>query len=182
MEEGLKLIIKYEKLLFQARYENWINNVLSIRWWILVLCLIIPWFIWYRLLDKKRIQEMFLYSFATSFTAILLDEAGASLTLWIYPVDIVPFSPIMITANFTLVPIIFTLIYQYFPDWKSFIAVNVVLTLVFSFVCEPILVLIRLYTPITWKYIYSVPVYFFSSLLLKLFAEKVKAVQRRYQL
>ena len=81
MEESLKLIIKYEKQLFQARYESWINlGVFSIRWWILLGIVTMPWFIWYKLIDKKRIQETFLYLFATSFIAVVLDEIGTTLT------------------------------------------------------------------------------------------------------
>lgn len=181
MEEQLKQIVQYERLLFQARYENWINNIFTIRWWILAICLILPWFVWYALIDKKRIQEMCLYSFVTLVVAILLDETGSSFTFWAYPVKIIPFFPRMITANYTLVPIIFTLIYQYFPSWRSFIIANAVLTLVFSFVLEPILVWARLYTLITWRHIYSVPVYFLASIFHKLFIEKIKSVQMRYK-
>lgn len=181
MGDNLELIVKYEGLLFQTRYESWSNNVFTIRWWILIGCLTIPWFIWYMLIDKKRIQEMFLYSFATLFIALLLDETGSSLTLWAYPVKIVPFFPRLITANFTLVPIIFSLVYQCCPKWKSFIIANVVLTIVFSFVIEPMLVWGKLYVLIKWKHIYSIPVYFFSAIFLKLFMEKIKSIQLRYK-
>ena len=181
MEEGLKLIVKYEKLLFQTRYERWINySVFTIRWWILLGMLIIPWFLWFWLIDKKRIQEMFLYAFATSTIAVLLDEIGTSLTLWTYPINIAPVPSILIPANYTLVPIIFTLIYQYFPKWKSFIIANIILTFVFSFILEPILVWGKLYTLITWRYMYSLPVYFFTAIILKWFVERVKSVQNRY--
>lgn len=181
MEEQLKQIVKYEKLLFQQRYENWANNIFTLRWWILVTCLILPWFVWYALIDKKRFQEMSVYSLATLVLAILIDEIGASLTLWAYPVKVVPFFPRLITANLSMVPIIFSLLYQYFPSWKAFITANIVLALVFSFILEPVLVWTRLYTLITWKHIYSVPVYFFSGILLKLFVEKIKAVQAKYR-
>lgn len=181
MEESLILIDKYEKLLFEARYQTWIDhNLFSVRWWILFGMVTIPWFIWYRLIDKKRLQEMFLYLFTTSFIAVLLDEIGSSLSLWSYPVHLLPFIPRLITANYSMVPIIFTLVYQYFPKWKSFIIANIVLTLVFSLILEPILVLIKLYTLNTWKHIYSIPLYFTASILLKWFSEKIKSVQQRY--
>lgn len=178
MEEGLRLIVKYEKQLFQARYENWINHgVFTIKWWILLCILIIPWIIWYLLIDKKRLQEMVLYLLATSFIAVLLDEIGTTLTLWAYPLNIVPFIPLLITANYTLVPIIFTLVYQYFPKWKPFIIVNIILTFVFSFILEPILVWVKLYVLISWRYIYSIPVYFLASIILKWFIGRVKSKQ-----
>lgn len=55
MEKQLKQLIECERLLFQQRYEYWTDNVFTIRWWVLVICLILPWFIWYALIDKKRI-------------------------------------------------------------------------------------------------------------------------------
>ena len=122
---------------------------------------------------------MFLYVFTTSFLAVLLDEIGASYDLWSYPVNIVPFFPRLIAANYTLVPIIFALVYQYFPKWKSFVIANIFLTFVFSFIFEPILIWAKLYSLISWKHIYSIPVYFFASIILKLFIEKVKSVQNR---
>lgn len=124
---------------------------------------------------------MTIYGLATLILGILLDEAGATLTLWTYPVNVVPFFPRMITVNYSMVPVIYTLIYQYFPSWKAFIAVNIVLTLVFSFILEPILVWAKLYTLITWRHAYSVPVYFISAVSLKLLVEKIKAVQMKYK-
>jgi len=45
---------------------------------------------------------------------------------------------------------------------------------------EPILVWAKLYILISWKHIYSIPVYFFSAVLLKCFMCGVKSVQHRY--
>jgi hypothetical protein len=181
IEEGLQLIARYEKLLFQATYEKWIKyNVFTIRWWILLGILFIPWLIWYLLVDKKRLQEMFLYVFTTIFIAVLLDEIGTSLSLWSYPVNILPFLPHLIDVNYTLVPIIFTIVYQYIPKWKLFILANIIIAVVFSFILEPILVWAKFYTLITWKYIYSVPVYFFAAIILKSFISMIKSLEDKH--
>ena len=164
----------------KARWESWTNyGVFTSRWWVLLGILIIPWFIWYLLIDKRRLQEMFLYIFATSFIAVLLDEIGGSFSLWSYPINVVPFFPRLITANYTLVPIIFSLVYQYASKWKLFIIVNIILTIIFSYILEPILVWGKLYTLINWKHSYSIPVYFFAALILKWFLETVKKVQNK---
>ncbi|MGE5631997.1 MAG: CBO0543 family protein [Caulobacteraceae bacterium] len=182
MEEGLKFIVRYEKMLFQTRYEIWLSyGVFSIRWWVLLVMITAPWFIWYRLIDKKRLQEMVLYLFATSFIAVLLDEIGTSITLWAYPINLVPIFPWSISANYSSVPIIFTLVYQYFPGWKSFIYANIILSLIFSLVLEPILVWAKLYSLISWKHIYSVPVYFFAAIILKWFSDKIRIAQKTYR-
>ena len=175
-----QVIVNLQKLLHQVRFSDWINNdIFTFRWWVLLLSLTIPWFIWYRLVDKCRLKEMLLYLAITSSIAILLDEIGSTLTMWVYPVKVIPFLPRLIPANYSMVPIIFVLIYQYFPKWKSFIIANIILTFVFSFILEPILVWMNLYDLITWKYIYSVPTYLFAAIILKLFIEKIKLIQLR---
>ncbi|HYF82410.1 MAG TPA: CBO0543 family protein [Clostridia bacterium] len=173
-----QVIVNLQKLLHQVRFSDWINNdIFTFGWWVLLLSLIIPWFIWYRLVDKGRLKEMLLYLAMTSSIAILLDEIGSTLTMWVYPVKVIPILPRLIPANYSMVPIIFVLIYQYFPKWKSFIIANIILTFVFSFILEPILVWMNLYDLITWKYIYSIPTYLFTAILLKWFIEKIKLIQ-----
>ena len=171
-------IVNLKKLLYQIKFSDWINNdIFTFRWWILVLSLIVPWFIWFYLVDKGRLKEMLFYLLSTSGVAILLDEIGISIGMWAYPVNLIPILPRLITVNYSMVPIIFALMYQYFPRWKSFIIVNIILTLVFSFILEPILVWMDLYDLVTWKYIYSAPTYLSAAILLKLFAEKIKLIQ-----
>ena len=94
-----------------------------------------------------------------------------------YPVTLIPILPHLISVNYSMVPIIYALIYQYFPRWNSFIIANIILALVFSFILEPILVWMNLYDLVTWKYIYSVPTYLFAAIILKLLVEKVKCIQ-----
>ena len=181
MEENLKAMIESEQGLFNLRYEKWLSqDLFSARWWVLVGFLIVPYIIWYLLIDKRRLQEMLIYSFATSLIAITLDEMGSIMTLWVYPVHIVPVYPRLITVNYTFVPVIYSLVYQYFPKWKSFIAANMLLALIFSFVLEPILIWAKLYVLISWKLIYSVPIYFFAAVLLKWFSERIIYVQSKY--
>lgn len=173
-----QMIVNLRKLLYNVKFNDWINNdIFTIRWWILLSALILPWFIWFLLVDKSRLKEMLFYLLSTSGIAILLDEIGASLTMWIYPVEVIPVLPRMITVNYSMVPIIFVLIYQHFPKWKSFIYANIILSFTFSFILEPILVWMNLYDLVTWKYIYSVPTYLFAAILLKLFIEKIKLIQ-----
>ena len=171
-------IVNLQKLLYQMRVSEWINNdIFTFRWWILLLSFVIPWFIWYNLVDKGRLKEMLLYLLSTSGIAILLDETGIALGMWAYPVNLIPILPRLITVNYSTVPIIFVLIYQYFPGWKPFIIANIILSLVFSFILEPILVWMDLYDLVTWKYVYSVPMYLFAAIILKWIVEKTKLIQ-----
>jgi hypothetical protein len=178
MNPNEQAIVNLKKLLYQARFSDWINNdIFTFKWWVLLSALFIPWLIWYLLIDKSRFKEMLLYTLATSGVSILLDEIGTSLTMWAYPVELIPILPRLITINYSMVPIIYVLIYQHFPKWKSFIFANIFLSLVFAFILEPVLVWMKLYHLITWKYIYSVPTYLFAAIILKLLIEKAKCIQ-----
>jgi hypothetical protein len=171
-------IVNLKRLLYQVRVSDWLNkDIFTFRGWILLSSLVIPWFIWYHLVDKGRLREMLIYLFSTSGIAIILDEIGVTLAMWAYPVNLTPILPRLITVNYSMVPIIFVLIYQYFPSWKLFIVANIILTLVFSFILEPLLVWMDLYDLVTWKHFYSVPVYLFASIFLKRIIEKIKLIQ-----
>lgn len=180
MDSILKQIIEHQKLLLEEQKNDWLNNdFLSLRWWVLVAALILPWFLFFLLVDRRRFKEILLYGLITSQIAILLDELGSQLGLWTYPVEVIPFLPRLTTVNYTMVPVIFMLLYQYFPGWKSFITADIVLTLIFSFIAEPILVATKLYVLFSWRFIYSVPVYFLTLVFIKWLLERVKAVQNR---
>jgi hypothetical protein len=182
LEEQLLLIIEQESELTSLRLTKWLeHDVFTIGWWVMAILLILPWFFWYMKVDKKRLQEMTLYAFATSLIAITLDEIGSTLKLWTYPIHVFPLLPRLITINYTLVPIIYALVYQRFQSWKSFFAANLFLAFIFSFVLEPILVWAKLYVLIKWQYVYSIPLYFFTAVFLKWFVEKLKYKQGKFQ-
>ena len=173
-----QLILEYVKLLYQSSFQNWIDNVVfTPRWWIILGLLVVPWIVWYRLVYKKRIIEMLAYGLVMSGIILLIDEVGCELTLWTYPVKLIPIFPRLMAISSSLAPTVYMLLYQYFPKWKAFIIANIILSLVFSFILEPILVWMNLYDLVTWKYINSVPTYLFAAILLKLFAEKIKRIQ-----
>lgn len=178
MEEQLQLIIEQESKLTDLRYAKWLeHDIFSIRWWIMVIFLFLPWFFWYAKVDKKRLQEMTLYAFATSLIAITLDEVGSFMKLWVYPIHVLPLLPRLITINYTVVPIIYSLVYQHFRSWRNFLAANLFLAFIFSFVLEPMLVWAKLYILIKWQYFYSLPIYFFTAVFLKWFTEKIRFIQ-----
>jgi len=178
MTRELETVINLQKCIYKLRFEYWTRyNLFTLRWWVLLFFLVAPWFVWYALIDKRRLKEMLVYMFLTSAIAILMDEIGSNLTMWIYPYNVIPMLPRLVTANYSTVPIIYVLIYQFFPRWKSFIAANLILTLIFSLALEPILVWAKLYRLVTWRYVYSIPVYFFTATFLKWLVGKIMLSQ-----
>ncbi|SMD05247.1 CBO0543 family protein [Sporomusa malonica] len=154
------------RLLTQARIENWLGEgVGSWRWWALVVLMFVPWFIWAKLVDKKKLLELALFGMFIMVNSITLDELGFELSLWNYPVNIFPIFPRLSSADYTVMPVVFMLTYQYFPTWKSFFWALVALAFVFSFVVEPIIGKLGFYVPIKWHYHYSFVIYLIVGLL-----------------
>lgn len=148
------------RLLTQGRIENWLDHGLgSWRWWVLAVLLVAPWFIWVKLADKKKIHELALFGLIIMVFTITLDELGFVLSLWNYPVEIIPMFPRLTSIDYTVVPIFYTLIYQYFSTWKSFFWALVALAALFSFVAEPIIVKLGFYVLIKWAYWASFLIY-----------------------
>lgn len=130
-------IAEMVRQLTQARIDNWlVETIGSWRWWTLAILLIAPWFIWYKLADKKRFPELALFGLIVMVFSITLDEIGYNTSFWYYPVQVTPLFPRLTTTDYTVVPITYMLTYQYFPSWKSFFWAIVTVSVVFSFIAD----------------------------------------------
>lgn len=163
----------------QLQQQHWIKyEVFTFQFWLLIAMLIIPWIIWYKLIDKKRFYEIFIYGLFVLIVATFLDEVGCQLNLWEYRYDIEPLFPRLIPMNFAMLPVIYMLIYQYFPKWKSFIAANIVMGILLAYVGESIFVALKIYVLINWKHIYSFPIYILIAIVLKALTRLLIRIQK----
>lgn len=133
-------LIAFEQMFTQMRIQKWLNmDLFSPQWWLLVAVLIIPWFIWWKYVDKKRLTEILLFGLSTIIVTSYLDALLTELTFWSYKYKIVPLWPRLIPVDFTALPVIYMFIYQYFKDWKTFIIASLIMAAVFAFIGEPLL-------------------------------------------
>ena len=153
-------IIEAQNKVIQMQYQQWIHHdVFSLQFWLLLILLLLPWFIWWKVVDKKRLFDFLLYGLIVVTAATFLDELGTQLNLWEYKYDIEPLFPRMIPINFTVMPVSYMLLYQYFRDWKSFIKAHFLLAAGFSFIAEPLMVWLDIYKLFGWQHFYSFPLY-----------------------
>jgi len=145
---------------WNAEFNRW-------NWWLSLVLAIIPLYIWWKLLDKKRILEICLYGLLINIFSSYLDVYGSGYVLWEYPVRLIPNIPRIFPIDATVIPVVYMLIYQYFPKWKQFIIAHVIIAAVFAFVMEPMLVWMNLYRLMTWKFIYSFPIYIIMAVVCK---------------
>lgn len=154
--------------LIMARFDEWLQTELfHWRWWFLLALFIFSIFIWWKLVDKSRLAEIVLYASMITIITLVLDELGEELCLWDYPVDLVPIFPPLFSVDLASLPIVYSLIYMYFSQWKKFIIATLAMALIFCFILEPVLVLIGIYQPLTWKYYYGFPIYSVMAICVK---------------
>jgi hypothetical protein len=154
--------------LVDLRLENWVNNDLfSFQWWLLLLVFILPWIIWWRFVEKKRIYPIMLFGSLLMILVIMLDDLGVELHLWSYPVQLFSLMPRLLAIDQGIIIVAHMFLYQYFKEWKPFIIANVVMALIFTYVFEPLTVWLGIYKLEIWKYTYSLPIYVLKAMFIK---------------
>ncbi|MDR3589935.1 MAG: hypothetical protein P4N41_09785 [Negativicutes bacterium] len=143
----------------------------------LVAVFIAPWIAASRFVDRKRLCELVLFGALIAIETITMDEIGYSLFLWTYPVQLVPFFPRLTSMDYSALPIIYVLIYQYCNSWWSFFRILVIFSAIAAFLLEPALVHLNLYFLIKWYYWYSFPIYIVMGLATKWIVCKILAMQ-----
>ncbi len=162
------------KQLTDMRLEYWIKyELFEPQWWFLLLLLVVPWLVWYKLVDKGRIKDILLYGVFVALVATYLDAIGNELVLWSYPHSLMPLMPKLFPVDLSLLPVIFMLIYQYFPQWKPFIIVSILTSLFSAVVAEPMFVYLGIYEMYKWEYWYSFVIYIVLSFSFKWINQKL---------
>ncbi len=122
-----------EELIHSARYElwqltltNWLNNeVLTPRWWGLVISLAVMYFVWWRLLDKSRVIEIMLYGSLVSVMAGFTDIVGITTASWQYNVRLFPIGVPVFPLDYSVVPLSLMVAYQFTSNWRSYVLASI---------------------------------------------------------
>jgi len=160
-----------------ALRESWINDIVfTWHWWLLVALAIIPWLVWWKFVDRKRIFEILTYGFMVMIVSSLFDAIGVEFDLWEYHYQFIPLLDVFIVYDVSVIPVTYMLIYQYFHTWKSFIISNIAASIIFSFVSELILVWLNYHDLLEWKYFYSFPIFLAIAIVFKYLLNILKKV------
>jgi hypothetical protein len=174
--------VKIQKLLTSIHIEEWLrDDFFQFKWWLL-LCLIAgALLIWWIGLDKSRAKEISLFAALITILAMGIFEWGDELVLWDFPIDIIAVFPPLSSLNLISIPLIYSLTYQRYKTWPSFILAAVVITAIICFAFEPILARAGLYEMIKWRYYYSFPIYFAAAITVKAIVDKTINIQNDYK-
>lgn len=178
-DEQIEYILKH---IGYARIDNWIDTDFNtFSWWFQIMLAAIFIAIWWKLVDKKRLLELSFYGFTVQTISIWLDESGYELGLWYYPVDLIPIFPPSTAIDYIMLPVIYTLVYQYCRSWRAFIPGTILMAGVFSFILEPLLSKFGFYVIVKWSSYYSFPVYIAIAIIMKAIVGKILSVMTYHQ-
>lgn len=178
-DEQIAFVLKH---ITYARIDNWINtDICTFGYWFQVALAIISLAIWWKLVDKKRLLELTFYGFTVQTISIWFDEAGYEIGLWYYPVDLIPVFPPSTAIDYIMLPVIYTLIYQYCRSWKAFILATILMSGIFSAILEPLLVKFGFYVLVNWNSYCSFPIYIAIAIIMKIIVEKILTVMTHHQ-
>jgi hypothetical protein len=176
LQKGLEAKKNYRDLSLEhwwvAEFNRW-------NWWLSLALALVPLYIWWRYVDKKRILEICIYGLLVNILSSFLDVLGSELVWWDYPVRLIPNLPRLLPIDFTVIPVVYMLIYQYCPTWKSFVMVSIIQSAIFSFLMEPLMIYLNLYELVTWKLIYSFPIYILVACSCKIVVNLFLKVQKK---
>lgn len=184
MNSSDQILDMITKIAFQIRdleLKHWLNyELFTSSWWISVIMTIFPICIFIKLVDKGQILKIALFGFLVSIFTSTLDIIGLDYVLWEYPVRVLPITHNLIPMDLVVVPVIFMLIYQYFRKFSKYLIATVIVSMIFSFVFEPLLVFLKIYSLILWRHVYSFPLYILIMIICKLVTDWLAKVQNKY--
>lgn len=166
-------MMELQKELLALRISSWYEKIFSFQWFFIAFLIIVPWIIWWRLVNKKYITEIFSFGLLITITASLLNEAGLTLLLWRDPYTLLPVPPRWFAPAYSVLPVTFMLIYQYFRTLKSFTIATIVLAAISAFVFQPILTWLGIFILIKWNYFYSFLTFIIAGLGVRLLHQVV---------
>ncbi len=154
--------------LFSMRLQNWLGQDLwSSQWWLLLAALIIPWLIWFRLADRRRIFELLTFGLMAIHLTIMVDVVGINHGLFSYPYRLVPYFYFLAPVAMGFSAVVYMLVYQYSPNWKTFLVNSTLVFAAIAFLAEPLANYLGMYELMGWNYFYSFLVYIGTAVLLR---------------
>lgn len=176
-------LVDIEKKFYEALHTYWYEqNYLTPKWWLLVSLSVIPPILWWIIVSKKRIIEITTYGLFYGLAAIILDSIGSNALVWAYPVRLTPYlHPQLYPYDIGVVIIPFMLIYQKWSNnFKKFLIYTALLSLYLSFIGEPFMEWLGIYQEITWKNMYSFPIYWLLSIICWCIIQYFKKLEKNH--
>ena len=173
IENAIELRRKLNDVLIQRWYHE---TFLHWQWWFLIIFLILPWIIWWKYVDKRRLESILVFGFIVIIFNACLDDLGSSLLWWFYPHKIIPTLHVLKTPSISIVPCVMMIVFQRNRTWGKFIKANFLLSLVIAFIGEPVFILTGIYKLLTWNLFYSFLHYNIAGIIARWMTIKINKI------
>jgi hypothetical protein len=169
-------IVELERQLVRIKIEHWLKeDLFSPQWWIMLVVFVVPWIIWWKYADKTRILPITILGLFTLTLSSYMDSIGSELALWQYNRMLIPLWSRLISVDFSIMPVTYMFIYQYFQGWREYIVASVIMALLYAFCMEPLIAWFGIYQLNNWSYWYSFVIYIILAASVKLLTEIIAA-------
>ena len=133
---------------------------------------------WWKILDKKRFNEIGLAGFITAVLNFALNSIGVEMALWAYPAEIFGLVRTWSLFELSFVTVSFMLLYQYFKEWKKYLIAVTILGACGSFIAQPLLIYFGTYKLVNWRDLYSFPIFILIGVVVKFITSKIMDIQK----
>jgi len=142
--------------LWNLTYTQWKTQTLfSIQWWSMIALIAICYAIWWVIVDKRRLSQILLFGSFVAIQRVVFAIIGTNAVLWSYDIRETPFFPSPFQLDFTLMAMVFMVVYQYCHSWKKFLIWTGVVAGMISFVFYPILIKLGFLTFYHWNLFFA---------------------------
>ncbi|KKI89940.1 hypothetical protein WQ54_22630 [Bacillus sp. SA1-12] len=142
---------KVREKLQESSFDHWVqDDVFALAWWILFFSTILPYVLWWKIVDKTNLFEIVAFGLLCAVLACFLDLIGVSLGLWGYPDKLISIIPPLIPADLIVIPVGSMIVYQYSSSWFSYILRYAIFAILLAYVIEPLFTLLDIYESYKW--------------------------------
>ncbi|EPZ47393.1 CBO0543 family protein [Alicyclobacillus acidoterrestris] len=121
------------------------------QFWFTCFLLIAPLVLLYVMLDRRRALLIGFFGFNVHVWFGYIDAFGAERALWSYPYKLIPFLPMSVSLDVSLVPIVYMLVYQWTTNThRNYYLYATITSLIFAFVFKPIMSALNMFHLYYW--------------------------------
>lgn len=175
-EELLQKMRSTAEDLAQLQVDYWkeFSSFDDIKFWIVILLLVIPLIVLFLTIDRKKMLLLGFFGLNYHIWFAYTNSAGIRMGLWEYPYEVLPILP-SFALDASFVPVAYMLLYQWtLKHKKNIYLYSTILSAFFAFIFKPILVmhnLFRMFHGINYIHLFLFYVAFFivSKLITNIF-------------
>ncbi|MFC0210902.1 CBO0543 family protein [Paenibacillus chartarius] len=162
------------------QYWSQYTNLSTWQFWINVAFLIVPLFVLWKAIDRRKAFEIGFYGFNVHVWFTYIDLFGARHGLWEYPYKMMPFMPVNTALDVSLVPIVYMLMYQWVENHrKNYYLYATAVSLLFAFILKPLITSFDMFVMYKWmNYFYLFLGYMIIALISKGIVEVFRYLKR----